>query len=148
VVAGIGLTYYFALDAEQDWVWVTPGSFVATILWLVGSLGFRFYAVNFGSFEATYGAIGGVILLLLWFYLTGLAIVIGPEINAEIERESPWAKASRGKAAGEKEKESALRPPGHIAKGRVCCDRIGGWIHIPGIAGNAVMRSTTRQLTP
>jgi len=116
VVGGIGLTYYFALDAEQDWVWVTPGSLVATILWLVGSLGFRFYAVNFGSFEATYGAIGGVILLLLWFYLTGLAIVIGPEMNAEIERESPWANTSRGDVAGEKKKIGAAAARTHRDK--------------------------------
>ena len=120
LAAALGWVLYkpvrHALDAEQDWVWVTPGSFVATILWLVGSLGFRFYAVNFGSFEATYGAIGGVILLLLWFYLTGLAIVIGPEINAEIERESLWAKVSKGKAAGEKRKIGAAAARTHREK--------------------------------
>jgi membrane protein len=104
VVLGIGLIYYFAPDAQQDWAWITPGSLVATALWLLGSLGFRFYAVNFGHYEATYGAIGGVILLLLWFYLSGLVIVIGAEMNAEIEHAAPWARAPRENVPGEKKK--------------------------------------------
>jgi membrane protein len=107
VVVAIGLIYYFAPDAKQMWVWVTPGSFVATTLWLIGSLAFRFYAVNFGNYEATFGAIGGVILLLLWFYLSGLVIVIGAEMNAEIEHASPWAKAPGEKVPGEKKKIGA-----------------------------------------
>jgi membrane protein len=118
VVVGIGLIYYFAPDADQDWVWITPGSFVATFLWLVGSLGFRFYAVNFGNYEATYGAIGGVILLLLWFYLSGLVIVIGAEMNAEIEHASPWAKAPGEKVPGEKKKIGA-------AAGRAYHEKMG-----------------------
>ena len=69
VVLGIGMTYYFAPDAQQDWVWITPGSFVAATLWLIGSLGFRYYAVHFGNYERRNGAVGGVMLLLLWFYL-------------------------------------------------------------------------------
>src|SRR5262249_22679446 len=92
---------------EQDWVWITPGSLVAATLWLVGSLGFRFYAVNFGNYEATYGAIGGVILLLLWFFLSGLVIVVGAEMNAEIEHGSPWGKAPGEKVRGKKKKLGA-----------------------------------------
>jgi membrane protein len=107
VVVAIDLIYYFAPDAEQDWVWVTPGSLVATTLWTIGSLGFRYYAVNFGNYEATYGAVGGVILLLLWFYLSGLVIVIGSEMNAEIEHASPWGKAPGEKVPGEKRKLGA-----------------------------------------
>lgn len=107
VVVGIGIVYYFAPDAERMWVWLTPGTLVATILWLVGSLVFRWYAVNYASYEATYGAIGGVILLLLWFYLSGLVIVIGAEINAEIEHASAWAKAPGEKVPGQKKKIGA-----------------------------------------
>jgi membrane protein len=77
------------------------------LLWLIGSLLFRFYAVNFGSYEATYGALGGVILLLLWFYLSGLVIVIGAEMNAVIEHASPWGKAPREKVPGQKKKIGA-----------------------------------------
>ena len=104
VAIGIGLVYYFAPDAEQSWVWVTPGSLVATTLWLIGSLAFRIYAVNFGNYEATYGAIGGVILLMLWFYLSALVIIVGAEMNAEIEHASPWGKAAGEKVPGQKKK--------------------------------------------
>lgn len=92
VAVGIGLIYYFAPDAEQVWVWITPGSLAAICLWLLGSLGFRFYAANFGHYEAIYGALGGIIVLLLWFYMSGLCIVLGAEMNAEIEHASPWGK--------------------------------------------------------
>jgi membrane protein len=104
VVTGIGLIYYFAPDADQDWVWITPGSLLAAILWLLGSLGFRFYVVNFGNYEATYGAIAGVILLLLWFYLSGLVIVLGAEVSAEIEHTSPWGKQPGEKIPGQRKK--------------------------------------------
>ncbi len=85
----------------------TPGSFIATTLWLAGSLVFRFYAVNWGHYEATYGAVGGVILLLLWFYMSGLVIVIGSEMNAEIEHSSPWGKAPGEKVPGRKKRIGA-----------------------------------------
>jgi membrane protein len=107
VAVAIGLIYYFAPDAEQLWVWVTPGSLVATCLWLIGSLAFRFYAVNFGHYEATYGTLGGVILLLLWFYMSGLVIVIGAEMNAEIEHTSPWGKAPGEKVPGQRKQIGA-----------------------------------------
>lgn len=97
VTSAVGLIYYFAPDVEQDWVWITPGSLLATVLWLVTSLGFRAYVVNFGSYNETYGAIGGVMVLMLWLYLTGLVIIVGAEMNSEIEHASP-----HGKDAGEK----------------------------------------------
>ncbi len=97
VATAIGLIYHFAPDVDQDFAWITPGSLFATLLWLAGSLAFRFYVVNFGSYNATYGAIGGVMVLMLWLYLTGLVIVAGAEMNAEIEHAS-----AHGKAAGEK----------------------------------------------
>jgi membrane protein len=104
VVTGIGLIYYYAPDAQQDWVWITPGSLLAAVLWLIGSLGFRFYVVNWGNYEATYGAIAGVILLMLWFYLSGLVLIVGAETSAEIEHASPWGKAPGEKGPGEKRK--------------------------------------------
>jgi membrane protein len=118
VVTGIGLIYYYAPDAEQEWVWITPGSLIAAVLWLIGSLGFRFYVVNWGNYEATYGAITGVILLMLWFYLSGLVLIVGAEASAEIERASPWGKAAGEKAPGEKKKigcaaSRAWRERGH-----------------------------------
>jgi membrane protein len=102
VATAIGLVYYFAPDAEQDWVWLTPGSVVATLLWLLFSLGFRFYVVNFANYNETYGTIGGIIVLLLWFYASGLAILLGAELNAEIEHASPHGKEPGEKVPGEK----------------------------------------------
>lgn len=92
VATGIGLIYHFAPDVDQDFVWLTPGSLVATTLWLAGSLAFRYYVSHFGSYNESYGAIGGVIVLLLWLYLSGLAILIGAELNAEIDKASPRRK--------------------------------------------------------
>ena len=123
VAFGIGLVYYFAPDAEQEWVWVTPGSLVATVLWLIGSLAFRFYAVNFGNYEATYGTIGGVILLMLWFYLSALVIIVGAEMNAEIEHASPWGKEPGEKVPGQKKKIGAAAAAAWRHRGGVSAPR-------------------------
>lgn len=118
VVTGIGLVYYFAPDAEQRWVWITPGSLLATILWVVGSLAFRFYVVNFAGYENTYGAVTGVILLLLWFYLSGFVIILGAEVSAEIEHASPWGKEPGEKVPGEKKKIGLAASQAYRGRGR------------------------------
>ena len=102
VALGIGLIYYFAPDADQDWSWVTPGSVLATLLWLLASLAFRLYVTNFADYNATYGSLGGVIVLMLWFYISGLAILTGAELNAEIEHASPYGKEPGEKVPGER----------------------------------------------
>jgi membrane protein len=107
VSSAIGLVYYFAPDAEQDWVWITPGSLLATLLWLLVSLGFKTYLKYFGDYNETYGTIAGIIVLLTWFYLSGLAILIGAELNAEIEHASPYGKSVGEKVPGEKKKIGA-----------------------------------------
>lgn len=104
VVTAIGIIYYFGPDAEQQWQWITPGSVVATVLWILSSLGFRIYVSSFGNFNATYGTIGGVIVAMLWLYISGLAILVGAELNAEIEHASPWGKDPGEKKAGERRK--------------------------------------------
>lgn len=98
--SGIGLIYYFGPDADQDWVWITPGAVAATVLWLVVSLAFKVYVTNFTDYEGTYGTVGAVIVVLLWFYVSGIAILVGAELNAEIEHASPY-----GKGPGEKNAE-------------------------------------------
>ena len=103
VATGIGLIYYFAPDAEQEWVWITPGSVVATVLWLLVSLGFKVYISYFGNYNETYGTHRRVIVLLTWFYLSGLAILFGAEMNAEIEHASPYGKDTGEKVAGREE---------------------------------------------
>ncbi|MGH9238550.1 MAG: YihY/virulence factor BrkB family protein [Vicinamibacterales bacterium] len=104
VTTGIALVYYYAPDAEQDFTWITPGSVLAAALWVIASLGFRFYVVSFGNYEATYGTVTGVILLMLWFYISGLMLIIGAEAAAEIEHASPWGKAPGEKVPGERKK--------------------------------------------
>jgi membrane protein len=101
LILAMALLYYFAPDVEQEWKWITPGSACAVIGWLLASLGFAVYVNNFGSYNATYGSIGAVIVLLTWMYVTGLFVLIGGEINAEIEHA-----AQDGKAPGEKQLSS------------------------------------------
>jgi membrane protein len=108
IAFAMAVIYYFAPDAEQQWVWITPGSVFATFLWLIISLGFKLYVSKFGSYNATYGAIGGVIVTLLWLYVSSLAVLIGAELNAEIEHASPYGKEPGEKRVGEKKKIGAL----------------------------------------
>jgi membrane protein len=98
LIIAMALLYYYAPDVEEEWKWMTPGSVFAVIGWLLTSLGFAFYVNHVGSYNATYGTIGAVIVLLTWMYLTGLFVLIGGELNAEIEHAS-----QDGKAPGEKQ---------------------------------------------
>ena len=104
VSTAVGLVYYFAPDAEQEWVWITPGAVLGTLLWVVVSLGFKFYVANFTDYNAAYGAVGGVIVFLLWLYISSLAILVGAELNAEIEHASPYGKDPGEKVPGQKKK--------------------------------------------
>ena len=101
VASAVGLVYYFAPDVEQDWVWITPGSILATVLWLVVSVALKFY-YQFMPNASAYGAIGGVMVLMLWFYVSGLALLLGAELNAEIEHASPYGKDAGERVPGEK----------------------------------------------
>lgn len=86
VVLAVDLVYHFAPNSKARWVWVTPGALLATGLWLLTSFGFKIYVQNFSTYSAVQGAIGAVIVLMLWFYLSGFALLIGAELNAEIHR--------------------------------------------------------------
>jgi membrane protein len=116
VATAIGLVYYFAPDAEQDWVWITPGAVIGTLLWVLASLGFKFYVANVGDYNASYGAVGGVIVLLLWLYISGLAILIGAELNAEIEHASSYGKDPGEKVPGERKKIGAAAARAYNAR--------------------------------
>jgi membrane protein len=86
VVLGVDLVYHFAPNRRGTWVWITPGSLLATSLWILSSFVFRLYVANLANFNATHGAIGGVVVLLLWFYVSSLAVLVGAELNGVIEQ--------------------------------------------------------------
>jgi membrane protein len=103
MVTAFALIYYFAPDVrDQKWMWLTPGSTIGVVLWLLVSLGFKLYLHFFNSYSATYGSLGAVIILMLWLYLTGAAILIGSEINSEIENAAAEAGAPDAKPRGSK----------------------------------------------
>ena len=97
LIVAMASVYYVAPDVEQRWKWITPGSIFAVLGTIALSLGFSFYVNNFGSYNKTYGTIGAVIVFLTWLYLTGLMILVGGEINAEIEHAAPEGKAPGAK---------------------------------------------------
>ena len=104
VIFAVALVYYYAPDVEQEWKWITPGSVFAVIGWMAVSAAFAFYVDNFGSYNKTYGSIGAVIVLLTWMYLTGLFLLLGGEINSEIEHA-----AASGKSEGQKQIPAAKK---------------------------------------
>lgn len=80
-----GLIYYFAPNLEKpEWHWITPGAAVGLVLWVMGSLAFRIYLQFFDSYSATYGSLGALIILMLWLYISGFAVLIGGKVNSEI----------------------------------------------------------------
>jgi membrane protein len=84
----IAATYRFAPDrADAKWRWLSMGSALATVLWLIATLGFGAYAATLGNYNATYGSLGAVVVLLMWLYVSAYAILLGAEINAETERQ-------------------------------------------------------------
>jgi membrane protein len=97
------MIYYFAPDVrDQKWVWITPGTVVGVVLWLIVSFGFRLYLDHFDSYSKTYGSLGAVIVLMLWLFFTGAAVLIGGEVNAEIEQAAAEAGAPDAKTKGER----------------------------------------------
>src|SRR4051794_2524470 len=83
----IAVLYYATPNVKlRGFKWVTPGSIVAVVVWLLASAAFAFYVANFGSYDKTYGTLGGVIVMLMWLWITNLALLFGHQLNAERER--------------------------------------------------------------
>jgi membrane protein len=86
---GLAVLYRYAPSRDEpQWRWVSPGALIATVLWLVGSIAFSIYVRNFGSYNETYGSLGAVVILLMWFWLSAFIVLLGAEINCEIERQT------------------------------------------------------------
>nr|WP_240929628.1 YihY/virulence factor BrkB family protein [Streptomyces coryli] len=95
----IAILYWATPNARvRGFRWITPGGFVALLLWLIASAGFAFYVANFGSYNKTYGAFAGVIVFLVWLWISNLAILLGLEFDAEMARQRAVA---GGHPAGE-----------------------------------------------
>jgi membrane protein len=102
----LAVLYYASPNVKQrGFAWVTPGSAVALVGWIVASAGFAFYAANFGSYNKTYGTLAGVVVLLVWLWITNLAILLGHQLNAERERSAEFAEGVPGA-----ERELQLEP--------------------------------------
>jgi len=98
LMLAVALIYYATPDVEQDFRFITPGSVVAVVVWLAASLGFGIYVQNFADYNATYGSIGAIIVLLLYFYISAAVLLLGAQLNAVIEHLSV-----EGKDEGEKQ---------------------------------------------
>ncbi|HEX5875563.1 MAG TPA: YihY/virulence factor BrkB family protein [Pyrinomonadaceae bacterium] len=113
LIFAFALIYYFAPDFhEQKWTWLTPGAAIGVVLWLLVSVAFRVYLHFFDSYSATYGSLGAVIVLMLWLYFTGCAVLIGGEINSEIEH----AAAKQGEPEAKEKGEKAPQEKGGAAQ--------------------------------
>ena len=98
-VLGLAVLYRYGPSREAPaWRWVTWGSAVGTVLWIIGSIGFSIYVRNFGSYNESYGALGGVIILLTWLWLSAFIVLLGAEINSEMEHQT-----SRDTTTGDRE---------------------------------------------
>ncbi|HEX7047940.1 MAG TPA: YihY/virulence factor BrkB family protein [Gammaproteobacteria bacterium] len=102
LLLGFALIYKLGPNVEQKFRFITPGSVLGVTLLIIASLGFSFYVSNFADYNATYGSIGAVIILMLWLYIAGLVILIGSEINALLEHYSPEGKRKGEKTEGER----------------------------------------------
>lgn len=98
MIGAIVLLYYVLPDVKQRFRFILPGAILAGLLWLGVSVGFSVYVRYFGNYEKTYGTLGGIIIFLIWMYLSSLTVLIGAEVNAIIEHASP-----KGKTKGERE---------------------------------------------
>jgi membrane protein len=97
VVTMFAVLFYAAPNVKlAGFRWVTPGALLAIVVWLVASAAFAFYVANFGSYDKTYGALGGVVCLLVWFWITNVALLLGMELNSERERRRELADGVRG----------------------------------------------------
>ncbi|HEY0150001.1 MAG TPA: YihY/virulence factor BrkB family protein [Allosphingosinicella sp.] len=114
---GIALLYRYGPDRpDAPWAWVTPGSAAATLLWVAASTGFGLYVSNFGNYNATYGSLGGVVVFLTWLYITSYVLLMGGELNSELERMQAEKQPQSAAAAAPKPADKAREPAPVLAR--------------------------------
>jgi membrane protein len=88
ILTCFALLYHLAPNVKQPgFKWITPGALVGVVLWILASIAFAFYVANFANYNKTYGTLGGVIAFLVWLWVSNVAVLLGAELNAELERE-------------------------------------------------------------
>jgi membrane protein len=97
--ASFAVAYFYGPDVQQEWEWITPGSTLGVLFLVVSSLGLRLYVGYGGSFSASYGALAGVIVTLLWLYAASLALLTGAEVNCVIENAAPSGRSTGQRVA-------------------------------------------------
>ncbi|MBV8188684.1 MAG: YihY/virulence factor BrkB family protein [Alphaproteobacteria bacterium] len=101
ITLALAVLYYFAPDREHPrWRWVTTGSVVASILWLVSSLLFSWYAANFAHYDKTYGSLAGIVALMVWLWLSTVVVLLGAELDAEMEEQAGERKSNDPREVG------------------------------------------------
>jgi membrane protein len=101
LMVAVAIMYYVMPDVKQTFRFITPGSVLAVVVWIAASLGFAYYVKTFADYNAMYGSIGAIIVLLLYFYISAAVLLFGAELNAVIEHMSEEGKAKGEKVAGD-----------------------------------------------
>ena len=89
MIVGLAVLYRYAPDRDEPrWRWASPGAIVAAVVWTIGSIAFSIYTANFGKYNQTYGSLAAIVVMMLWLFLTALAVLLGGEVNSELERQT------------------------------------------------------------
>lgn len=113
MMVAVALIYYVMPDVKQQFRFITPGSVLAVVVWIVASLGFAYYVKTFADYNAMYGSIGAIIVLLLYFYISAAVLLLGAEMNAVIEHMSSEGKNPGEKGFGEHKARETITVLGH-----------------------------------
>lgn len=129
VMLGLAVVYrYGPSRSEPRWHWVSWGAVVATVLWIVASLGFSYYVSNFSSYNETYGSLGAVVIFLMWLFITAFIVLLGAELNAEMEHQTRADTTEGGRQPlgqrGAYVADTVGRSPGHESDGSTPHDRV------------------------
>lgn len=111
LMVAVALIYYVMPDVKQEFRFITPGSVLAVVVWILASLGFGYYVKTFADYNAMYGSIGAIIVLLLYFYISAAVLLLGAEMNAVVEHMSAEGKDKGEKVEGDGSGESTHKPP-------------------------------------